>query len=258
MTSWQAGAWRWSRCVVHSAWVWLIWLAGCAGTETGNPSFDGTLSYNAYTTNAESVALLETDADAIVVDTAWLVLGDVGFVGSDGCDPSAQAPVHAHGLGAGDHAPAEAAVTALSMEPGRYCGMHLPFVRATTLAAGQPSELLDHPILIDGTLADGRAFSLLSAFEGDVFLEATAQDFEMDAMESDVLVGFDVAIWLGALDWASAVAGDNNVVRVDADNNATLLQAFESRIAAGTALYRDMDGGGQITVDSEKLADGTR
>lgn len=240
------------------AWACVLWLAACAGTETGNPSFDGTLGYNTYTTNAQSVALLQSSDDAIVVDNAWLVLGDVGFVGGEGCDPSVATPVHAEGLGPGDHAPVAAVETPLTMSEGRYCGMHLPFVRAAAAADNTPEELVDHSVLIRGTLPDGRAFTVLSAFDGDLFLEAIDQDFAMDAAQSSVLVGFDVATWLGDLNWSSAAADNDNVVHVDGQNNSALLQAFESHLASGTALYRDPDGSGQVTSSSEKLAAGAQ
>jgi len=235
----------------------VLVLASCAGTETGNPSFDGTLSYNAYSTNPQQVALLAGDPDEIVVDTAWLVLGDVGFVPSDMCDPEAPTELHAPGLGVGDHAPAGAPETPLTLAAGSYCGMHLPFVRAVTAPSNAPADLVNHSALIEGTLADGRAFRITSAFEGDLFLAATDADFEMSAAEPRALVAFDVATWLGALNWAGATADSNGVVLVDDANNSALLQTFEQNLARGTALYRDPDGAGQVTSSSVKLADGT-
>lgn len=237
-------------------WLCVLGLAACVGTETGNPSFDGTLSYNAHSTNPQRVALLEGAPDEIVVDTAWLVLGDVGFVPTDMCDPDAQPQVHAPGLGVGDHAPADAPATPLSLAAGSYCGMHLPFVHAATAPSSAPPELVDHSILIEGTLADGRAFRITSAFEGDLFLAASNVEFDMSAAQPRALVGFDVATWLGDLSWASATSDSDDIVRVDSINNDAILQAFEQSLARGTALYRDLDGSGQITSESEKLADG--
>lgn len=241
-------------------WVWLLigGLTACAGTETGNPSFDGTLSYNTHTTDASRVALLQADPGVLVVDNAWLVLGDVGFVQGAMCDADARAAQHATGLGVGDHATPAAAETAFMLSEGRYCGVHLPFVHPPeVLPADLPSEIAGHSVLIDGTLADGRRFLLSSAFEGDVFLSALDGSFELDALSSNVLVGFDVAIWLGALDWQSATEESDGSVVVDETHNQDLRIAFEDNLALGMSLYRDDDGLGQITDASQKIAAGT-
>lgn len=233
-------------------------VAACAGTETGNPSFDGTLSYNAHSSDTARVALLSGDPGAIVVDNAWLVLGDVGFVEGDACDTTTPASGHADGLGIGDHAPAAPASTPLSLEAGRYCGVRLPLVHSPDVVQGNvPTELAGHSVLLVGTLADGRAFSLRSASEDELFLVATTDAFELDAQLPDVLIGFDVAAWLGELSWTSAMEEADGNVLVDATHNENLLQEFETHLASGTSLFRDPDGLGQVRADSERLAQGT-
>lgn len=244
--------------IQRALWLCLLAAAACVGTETGNPSFEGTLSYNAHSSDAARVALLSGDPGAIVVNNAWLVLGDVGFVEGTACDPTTPALEHADGLGIGDHAPSTAASTPLSLEAGRYCGLHLPLVRSPDVAQGNvPTELAGHSVLIVGTLADGRPFSLRSASEADLFLAASAGAFDLDAQLPDVLIGFDVAAWLGELSWASAVEEADGSVLVDATHNESLLQEFETHLASGTSLFRDVDGLGQVRVDSERLAQGT-
>jgi hypothetical protein len=232
-------------------------VAACVGTETGNPSFEGTLSYNAHSSDAARVALLSGDPGAIVVNNAWLVLGDVGFVEGSACNTATPASGHADGLGIGDHAPPTAASTPLSLEAGRYCGVHLPLVHPPdVLPTDLPSEIAGHSVLINGTLADGRRFLLRSASEDELFLLATTGAFALDAELPDVLIGFDVATWLGELSWASAVEEADGSVLVDETHNESLLQEFESHLASGTTLFRDVDGLGQVRVDSERLAQG--
>lgn len=239
-------------------WLCVLALAGCVGTETGNPSFDGTLSYNAHSSDAARVALLSGDSGAIVVDNAWLVLGDVGFVEGIACNTETPPSGHVDGLGIGDHAPSTAASTPLSLEAGSYCGVRLPLVHPPdVLPANLPSEIAGHSVLITGTLGDGRAFSLRSASEDELFLVATADAFALDAELPDVLIGFDVAAWLGELSWNSAVEEADRSVLVDETHNANLLQEFEDHLASGTSLFRDPDGLGQVRADSERLAQGT-
>lgn len=241
-------------------------LCACVGTETGNPSFTGTLEYNAYTTNISKVALSVETSDpaqtAIVVDQSWLVLGDVGFVSqpSGSCDEDAEAAAHSHGIGAGDHAAEAFASAEITLDAGEYCGVRVPFTPATTTMlealAGAPEALAGHSILITGTLADGRAFELRSKLADDVFLSADDAPFEMGDDAGNVLIGFDVASWLSSLDFASATAAADGVVHVDEDRNAALLSAFDAQVAQGTALFRDLHDDGAVHDDSERLASG--
>jgi hypothetical protein len=246
------------------------WLCACAGgTETGNPSFTGTLEYNAYTTNAAQVALRVETSDpepsALVVDEAWLVLGDVGFYsGASGtedagaCDPSTEAAAHSKGIGPGDHA-AEAFATAdITLAAGDYCGVRVPFEPASAARVaeltGAPEALAGHSIVITGTLPDGRAFELRSASEHEVFLSADDAAFEMSREAGNVLIGFDVAQWLSPLDFSAATVDADGVVYVDGERNPQLLSAFDAQVASGTALFRDPDDDGAVKTDSVRLA----
>ncbi len=236
----------------------LLWglLAACAGTETGNPSFEGRLGYASYSSDPRAVALRVAEEGAIAVTAAWLVLGDVRFADRSECQRQAAQPIAAHALGAGDHAREGAAQTPLELASGRYCGVRLPLLR-TGDAGAAPPELAGHSILIEGILADGRRFALRSAREDELFLEAlSAEGFEMNDELSAVTIGFDVAVWLEGLAWDDTVPGDSGMIEVDADRNAALLETFEQRIGAGTALFRDPDATSAITDDSERLAVG--
>jgi hypothetical protein len=218
----------------------LLALTGmrCAGTETGNPSSQGELAYDAYSSDVARVALRSSggsyEPGRAVVDAAWLVMGD--FTLTRGCAaPASVLDAHATGIGEGDHAAGGRVVTALTLEAGEYCGAHVPLLRAAAANAAGP-ELRDHSIMIDGVAPNGRTFRLRSRMAGAIDLHGQAP-FAIGPGHDQVLIGFDLAVWLAAVPWDEAVVAAG-VIEIDGANNPALLAAFEAAVARGTGLYR--------------------
>ncbi|HKU42582.1 MAG TPA: hypothetical protein VJR89_30700 [Polyangiales bacterium] len=231
-----------------------LWWMGCAGTETGNPSFDGTLGYDAYSSQPAQVALQAAQSDAaVVVDAAWLVLGDVRFDGPSGCAETVTAHVDVPGLGAGDHAGTQAPASHAEFTSGRYCRVHLPLQPPAQPPAGAPAQLAGHSMLITGKQR-GEAFRIASALTTPVTLQASdAAGFELDDAQAGVLLGFDVSVWLEDLRWADAPRDESGTRVIDA-NAPELLRAFEAHVAEGVKLFRDRDGDGLLDVERQELA----
>jgi hypothetical protein len=232
-------------------------LWSCAGTETGNPSFDGTLGYDAYSSQPAQVALRAADVESapIHVESAWLVLGNVSFLGPDECDGNGELG-HAKGLGAGDHVGSQAATTPFELHAAKLCGVRLPIAGEGKLPDAAPPELAAHSILITGT-RDAIPFRIASSVRADVLLRADSKEFELDDDRSGVLIGFDVAAWLADLDWSGAAPlnlDESGTFIVDAEHNPSQLTAFEARIGAGVALFRDRDGDGLLDRGSTPIA----
>lgn len=234
----------------------VLAAVGCAGTETGNPSFDGSVGYDAYSSAPGVVALpagLTRPTRQLELEHAWLVLGEVELIPRGHCDANDDGDAHVPGLGPGDHAGGQAPATHTEMNSGLYCGARLPFVNGSaSVPAAAPSALRDHAIVLDGTLADGRRFELQSASAVKASLRASGAGFPMDAMHPGVVFGFDVATWLGELDWGVV---PDEMVMIDAEHNPELLQAFEARVASGVALFRDDDEDGLLDAEPVLLAD---
>lgn len=212
---------------------------GCAGgTETGNPSFEGQLAYDAYSSNVTAVALSAVDAEpaegATRVDSVWLVLGDISF--GPECAAPAEATVHATGIGEGDHAAQGRVVTALTIAEGRYCSVRVPLERAPESPMAGPSALGGHSILIQGVAPDGTPFRVRSAMQGALEL-AGDTPFELSEGAGAVLIGFDLAVWIDAIDWSGAEPSGGEI-HIDTASNAALLERFEAALARGTGLYR--------------------
>lgn len=234
-------------------WCLCLGSAACTGTETGNPSFAGSLGYDAYSSEPKVVALQQADPAAeaeLVVESAWLVLGEVLFEVREGddCDAGSETSGGARvkGLGAGDHAATQAPVTPVELTAGRYCGLRLAVERSGARPEGAPEELEEHSLLVSGKLADGRDFRVLSALEGELELRADAQGFELDEARAGVVIGFDVASWLGELEWPET--GEGELVRIDAEHDPEGLAEFEQRFASGVALFRDAEGDGLLNT----------
>ncbi|MET0389999.1 MAG: hypothetical protein ABW321_28760 [Polyangiales bacterium] len=238
-------------------YVWLSGvLAACAGTETGNPSFDGTIGYDAYSSTT-SVALADsalTNA-AVTVDTTWLVLGPLGFLPSQSCANPDKVQTPVPGLGAGDHVGGQAPPTPYALESGLYCGARLPLIHSSDAPSDAPA-LVNHSLLVRGRLADGRTFELRSALREALSLDAT-EAFTLDAEQAGVLVGFDVGVWLDGLPWDQATAGSDGKIVADETQNTALLERFEARLPAGVALFRDRDRDGLIDDQPIELARGS-
>jgi hypothetical protein len=234
---------------------WLL-IGGCAGTETGNPSFNGSLGYDAYSSQ-KSVALLARPADdaelVTVVENAWLVLGDVGFVGQSDCAAGDHAE-HVPGLGAGDHAATQAPATQFELEAGRYCGLSVPLKVDSALPSGAPPELAGRSILIKGQTRKGAEFRIASSQARELFLRSDPAGLELNEASGGLLIGFDVASWLGSLDLDSATPSADGVLVIDEDDNVALLTAFEQRVRAGVALFADRDRDGELDVGSVPVA----
>jgi len=242
-------------------WTALAWLAGgCTGTETGNPSFSGRLGYDAYSSAPGVVALSAAlsgenerePSSELSVANAWLVLGDVELL--EGAECASQG-AHVHGLGAGDHAAGQAPSTEFELTAGRYCGVRLPLqVGGSDIPAEAPESLHAESVVLRGQLADGRAFELHSRLQEELVLRATDGDFAIDGAHAAVVIGFDVASWLGGLSWQDADVASDGTVWVDADRNPDLLAQFEAALPDGVALFSDADADGLLDAEPMQLA----
>lgn len=224
---------------------------GCAGTETGNPSIDGQLALGAHSSDPALVAVRDP-AGGIVVDAAWLSLGPVELLrGPDCAKPQRHESV---ALGAADHSGPKAAILNLEIQPGVYCGLTLSF----TADPSPPSDAASGaPIHIAGRLPDSTAFTI--TLERDRVITVPARDggFLLEADDAALLVGFDVAQWLGALSFLSAALETDGSIRIDDSRNPELLAAFEGALATGIEVYRDRDADGALDTTPELVARGT-
>jgi hypothetical protein len=238
----------------------LLLALGCTGTETGNPSFEGELAYDAYSSEPAVAALREGEQGAVVAQ-AWLVLGDVTFVDNNHCAEPEQAQGHADGLGPGDHASEGGARTRFWLPIGQYCGLRLPLERAgeRELPAGAPEELRDHSIVLAGELPEreGMPFVIASAQRDTIELVAADGSFELGPDSARVLLAFDLAVWLAGVDLAGAEPDAEGRLVISDSSHPELLERFERNSRTGIDVFLDPKGKGIFEAAGDRLA-GTR
>ncbi|HVY25314.1 MAG TPA: hypothetical protein VHB79_02140 [Polyangiaceae bacterium] len=233
---------------------WLLGallLGGCtSGTETGNPSFGAALSYTGYSSQPDAIGVRQPGSRA-TVDNAWFDLEQVTVAQRGACGIDGDEVFEIPALGLGDHAAGNHNSTVFEGRPGAFCEVELPLARVTE--SGAPVALEGHALLLEGTLADGTAFSIVSDATPTVVLSAAAGGFELDAASPDALVAFDFASWLGDIDFDGAQRKNGELV-ISVAENSELLAAFDARLASGIALYRDRDADGVLDAKPELLA----
>lgn len=242
-------------------WLTFCWVL-CAlsspacnsGTETGNPSLTGALSYTGYSSKPADFSV--RDAGSVAnIENAWLDLDSVSVSPDGACGIDGGEAFVVPALGVGDHAAGAHNFTPYAAKAGAFCSVDLPFARVPSGASSGsvPDDLPGNSLLITGTLADGTPFSIASSSTPVVTLRAEGAGFVLSADQADALIAFDFAAWLDGVDFDAAERSDGQIV-ISADSNSSLLATFEQNLAAGVALYRDRDGDGAIDDDDELLA----
>lgn len=246
------------RARVWLGFCWIVCALSCvacnSGTETGNPSLTGALSYTGYSSKPAEVGVRDGGSVANI-ENAWLDLDSVSISPDGECGVDGGEAFVVPALGVGDHAAGAHNFTPYAAKAGSFCSVSLPFARVPSGANGSnvPDALPGHSLLIAGTLADGTPFSIASTATPVIELRAEGAGFVLSADQADAVLAFDFAAWLGGVDFDAAERSDGQVV-ISAESNRSLLASFEQNLAAGVALYRDHDGDGLIDVDAELLA----
>ncbi len=232
----------------------LLLVAGCqSGTETGNPSITGLLSYTGYSSAELDVGVGVGRAGRVAtVEAAWFALDSV-IVSADGCAGRTAAFV-APALGIGDHAKGSHNSTAFAAEPGAFCTVELPFLPVPSGTNDVPAEVAGHAILLTGKLPSGVGFRIVSDRAPLIRLSAASAGFALEAERPDLLLAFDFATWLAELDFASAAVSDDGSIEISSTQNSELLAAFDAQVPRGVLLYRDRDADGVVDREPELLA----
>jgi hypothetical protein len=242
------------RAIAAGLAVAALAAAGCEGTETGNP-FQVELRAHAHSSDPGAVAV--GDGGAVVVSQAWLALDPIRWSPTFDCIEAVAAD--SADFGTADHAAGDAVLEEFELSETTYCRALVPFVAAAApLPDGAPPELEGSSVVITGELvASGTPFRLVSRLERIIDVHTVAGGFPLDADRPGLFLGFDVATWFAEVDLASAELDGDGVAVIDDTSNPDLLSAFESDLAAGIELYRDLDQNGAVDApDDELLARG--
>jgi hypothetical protein len=246
-----------SRRVFSVLALALVPVACSGGTETGNPSFAGALSYTGYSSKSDVVVGDTGTAARVTVGRAFLSLGDVTLSRGRDCAPGTLEQARVPALGVGDHAIGAHNFTLFEATAGTYCSAQLPLthVASAEQLGSAPPELEGHSILLAARLEDGTFVRILSAATPRLNLVPDRASFELGDGEPDLLMTFDFAAWLDDLDFEGATRVEGSI-EVSERVNPELLAVFEANLPRGVALYRDRDGDGRLDQNPERLAHG--
>lgn len=228
----------------------LLLLAGCV-IETGNPELDVSLAVTG-TSTTERVAV--DGVPELEVTGAYVIVDDTRLVEAEGCETAAEVEYGAEGPFAVDLLAADPFTVTMRARATDYCRLRVRLDRADGTPAGFPAGMDDNAVYLEGTRADGVPFVLRSRekFEFDLRNDA---GFPLDEGNRQLVLAFDLGTWLTTIDLASASPGGDGVVRVDEDNNESLLERFEEGVESILELYDDEDGDGDVDDDDGSLAD---
>ena len=212
---------RWAACLVLSA------LAGCFGTDTGNPPVTATLSAR----SGEPRVVISPSVAEVVIDEGWVSIRDARYVLGSACDHASDSVVV-------DLAGDIVRGVPTRLPEGAICGLHVSPGPAAALPLGAPEAFRDHTLLVRGTRSDGSPFELVSGETTGIDIVSTTDDVVL-AMDGHVLLAFDVARWLAGVDL--------DAIPLDMDGVARLGPGASSVGLGGSiALYRDVDRDGRV------------
>lgn len=229
----------------------ILLLAGCAATETGNPVAEQRLALTAIS-SAPAVQLDSDDSAEVVVEEAWIVLGDVRFIPGTGCESGTNEAgrIDIPGPGAVDLV-SDPERLVFALEDQGYCRVRLPLERADALPAGAPEALEDHAFVLIARLADGTPLEVRSRDKREAEVRSRTEPFRLGDAEASLVLAFDVGRWLDGIELESATRDDDGRIVIDDDDNRELLDEIEANMRESLELFRDLDDDGRLD-DNER------
>lgn len=226
---------------------------GCNATETGNPAVPTQLGLTGHSRDPEAVAISPNDGD-IVIEEAWVVLGDVRFVPFETCDDAEDGrvditgPVVAQIVGDGP------AIVEFDVPAGDYCRVRVPLDRLEdTLPDGSPPELAARSLLVRGQRSDGTPIEIRSSAESEADLRSDGAPFAISGAMAALVLVFDLAAWFDELELDSAELTDGRIL-VDEGINEELADRFDDNVERSLRLHRDDDEDGELDDEDERVA----
>ena len=235
-----------STARIALAFTFAILASACNVTETGNPPFAARMALTSHSSDPATTAIAPGIGSRFTVTSAWVSIGDIRFVRAAICDVPGETEIDVPGPRVHDLALAPVPID-FTIAGDDYCRVRVPLARtAAPLPAGAPPELDDASIVIVGRRVDGTVVLVRSRRTPEVDTRSRGAPFALSEAANAVLLSFDVARWLAGVDVDAATIGTDGRAVIDDSQNRAQLDAFEANVEAALALYRDLDGNGQL------------
>ncbi len=223
-------------------------LLGCEGSEFGNPSATVgiTLKYSSGDPATPAVG------KEPVVSGVWLTLGSVRMAR---CTAPGVAPDLKELWSGNEVLDLASGSQALGFQLERgvdYCVLQLRADAAQApLTPGIPPEMLDHELLVRGTLPEGTRFEVSWANVERRLRFELGGGFQVDPSGTKLIINFETASWFNGLDLAAGVPSADGTIRLDEINNFALFQTFQKNFDQSARLHSDANG--NTLVDPTEL-----
>lgn len=225
-----------------------LMVAGCIGTETGNP-YTAALTYSARSSDPAVVGLAPGSGATVVVDSVWVSVTELHLDAHGGCAmpaaPSSDGPRVVELVSPGE--PARFAVT-----PGAYCGMRLMTDTASVaLPPGAPPELAGATFVVTGRTG-ASPFVAVVGMPRTLTLATSAGAFLLDGDRPALGLALDVVPLLSGIDLASVSPDATGTIHVDAGHTPALAAALDAATCPALGLFHDDDADGHVS-DAEAV-----
>lgn len=227
-----------------SSLLLLCAVSACTGTETGNPDFAASVSFNMRAPEPEVAAAELADED-FSVQRLWLTIDTIEVVAGGSCldaflngDDGLPFP----GLGTGDHSTPAAAEVSLRLPDDSYCGLQFALSPAEELPPEAASSVQGTAVELEATYG-GRPLVVSLDEQLLVRFVPTDQAALISPEQHDLLVVFDPVAWLSTLDPQALAEAEGATVRIDRTNNAALHAQLMENLAEAFTIWLD-DGSG--------------
>jgi len=211
-------------------------VAGCGGTETGNPSAGPSSEWRFVVTDTPV-----SGDEPVRVPDVYLGLGSVVALACDSGSAVVAGPA-AVSLAPSPSAPVTVAEVSC-------CGIVVE-LEAQSIGPADAEEQAS--VLVRGNMGDGTPFVLSNDAPQTLTLSPVTPPLVIDA-ESRWLLSVDVGVWFAGLDFSGAQPGAEGI-RIDSESNPDLLAFAEQRLGSAIALRRDLDGDGQVDPEDVPVA----
>ncbi len=232
----------------------LLTMLSCAGgSETGNPAVPTLLGLQVLSSNPEAVAVSQ-GAGGTVIEEAWFSFGPFNFLPEGFCEDMEFDNRSGPTSVVADLA-REGTQIELELDSGVYCGAIVALEPITSVFPNAaPEELSDHSVVVKGESPDGVPFILAYPERDELEILSVAGPFAVEASEDALLLVFDVSILMEGVALDTAELSPDGDIRIDAENNEQLLEAFEDNLECALELYGDADSDGMLGDDDMLLA----
>ncbi len=232
-------------------------LAGCVGTDVGNPqdeSAEVELDVKGYDGSDPNALTLPS---GLRIDSAWISLSQFEFRQANACTTSGdvvEQPILV------DLISNQTATDRplFSIPAGDYCRLDAGFVPwSTDVPEGAPSDIAGYSVVIEGARADGTEFTVRSDMDMALQLNAQNGAFGLEIGAQSLIIGFAVDEWFNETALDAIDAGGSEIV-INPSNNPAIYGQFNAALRRSGRLFRDANADHALNMSerAEALARG--